>query len=259
MTEDVRVFADAHTLARESADALTALLADLTRRDPRLGPVDLAIAGGFVSSCVLAHVDRPTTRRADSGEPSVLPTSGPHPDWSRVRVWWADERFVRADSPQRNDADAVRTLFRRTPAVELHPMPADEGTLTLEAAGRQYLAQWRTMMGGRVLDLAVLGMGPDGHVASLFPHRPTLETVEEVVVEPHSPKPPPSRITLSGRVLTSASRIWVIAAGQPKAQAFGRAFAGADPRDVPAAALRGPRTTWWVDQEAAAQLPVADR
>jgi len=241
VTEDVRVLSDARALAQESADTLTALLADLTsRRGPRPGPIELAVAGGFVSSQVLARVDRRTDR--------------PRPDWSRVRVWWADERYVPAGAPDRNDADAVRVLFHRTPGVDLRPMPADDGTSTLEAAGREHLVRWRTVMAERSLDLAVLGMGPDGHVASLFPRRPTLDAAEEVLVEPDSPKPPPARITLSRGVLSGARRIWVIAAGEAKAHALGRALAGADPHDVPAAALRGPRTTWWLDRDAAARL-----
>lgn len=248
--DDVRVFPDAQSLGAAAAAALTDLLARLTAdRSPAEGPVDLAVAGGFVATAVLAHVDAAPAPGADGA-------GRPRPDWSRTRVWWADERYVAPGSPDRNDADALTGLFSRTPGAELRPMPADDGARTLEEAGGAYRALWESAMRGRRPDLAVLGMGPDGHVASLFPGRATLDAAEPVLVEPDSPKPPPPRITLSRGVLTGARRIWVVAGGGAKADALARAFApGADFHEVPAAALRGPRTTWWLDRDAAARLP----
>jgi 6-phosphogluconolactonase len=239
--DDIRVLPDAEALSREAAAALTDLLAGLTRaRRGVSGPVDIAVAGGFVSSGVLALVD------AGDGHAA--------PDWRRVRVWWADERYVPAGDPDRNDADAWRRLFSRTDGVDLRRMPSSDGDRPLHEAAAAYLGQWRAQMTGRHLDLAVLGMGPDGHVASLFPGHGQLDAVDDVLAEDDSPKPPPLRITLSRGVLASARRIWVVAAGTAKSGALQRALGGADPHEIPAAALRGPRTTWWLDREAARRL-----
>lgn len=242
MNDQVRIFSDASALGEAAARELTALLAELTAEAGRSAsdnPVDIAIAGGFVASSVLSRVDSD-----DNAE---------RPAWERVRVWWADERYVAADSPDRNDAEAIEGLFARTPGVDLHPMPTNEGQSIQEAA-QACLEEWQSHMEGRQIDVAVLGMGPDGHFASLFPGHSTLDGTDDVLLEEDSPKPPPARLTLSREVLTSARHIWVIAGGASKAEALGRAFAGADFHDIPIAALRGERTTWWLDEEAAAQL-----
>ena len=190
---------------------MTALLAELTAEAGRSAsdnPVDIAIAGGFVASSVLSRVDSD-----DDAE---------RPAWERVRVWWADERYVAADSPDRNDAEAIEGLFARTPGVDLHPMPTNEGQSIQEAA-QACLEEWQSHMEGRQIDVAVLGMGPDGHFASLFPGHSTLDGTDDVLLEEDSPKPPPARLTLSREVLTSARHIWVIAGGASKAEALGRA------------------------------------
>ncbi len=248
--DDVRVFPDLGLLGEAAAGALTQILAELTQdRSPAEGPIELAVAGGFVATDVLSRVDAAPAPGGDHA-------GRPRPAWDRVRVWWADERYVPASDPDRNDTSAFDALFTRTAGVDLRPMPVDDGTRALSEAGRTYRDEWTREMSGRRLDLAVLGMGPDGHVASLFPGRATLDAAEPVLVEPDSPKPPPPRITLSRGVLTGARRIWVVAGGGAKADALARAFApGADFHEVPAAALRGPRTTWWLDRDAAARLP----
>lgn len=238
--DDVRILPSAGALGATVAAALLDTLGPVTSAGSRgARTADLAVAGGFVCSQVLARVD----------------AQDPRVDWSQVRVWWADERFVPTGDPDRNDSQAVAALFARTPGVRLRRMPADDGT-TLADAAEQYRTQWRAEMAGRPLDLALLGMGPDGHVASLFPGHRTVEdaTGREVLVEEHSPKPPPRRLTLSRTVLTAARRIWVVAAGSAKAPALARVLAGASPSEAPVSALRGPRTTWWLDQDLAASL-----
>ena len=106
-------------------------------------------------------------------------------------------------------------------------------------------------------DLLLLGMGPDGHIASLFPEHPgTHEDKPSVIAVHNSPKPPPNRLSMTFRVIESAREIWVVAAGAEKAEAVQRALTGADRVQVPAAgALGRERTLWLVDQAAAAQLP----
>lgn len=220
---------------------LARLLAGLVEGRSADDPVDLAIAGGFVATDVLPAAAR---------ELGAL-------DWSRLRVWWVDERFVAAGDAARNDREARESFLSRAPGVQTRPMPSDDGR-GVERACQEYLALWRREMAGRRLDLALLGVGPDGHFASLFPGHPQLDAVGEVLVEDHSPKPPPVRLTLSRGVVTASRRIWVAAAGASKAHALGRALGGADPHEVPAAALVGPRTTWWLDAGAAREVAGLD-
>lgn len=233
--DDLRVAADASSLASDLATAFTACVAGLLLDRPADQAVNIAIAGGFVSNTVLPAVSAASL------------------DWSRIRVFWVDERFVAADDPQRNDREAVDALFCRTPGAKLFPMPPDGGQ-PIESARADYLAVWRAAMAGASLDLAILGMGPDGHIASLFPGHAQLDDPTEVLIEEDSPKPPPARLSLSLPVILGSRRIWLAAAGESKAEALRAAFAGADYHDVPVAALRGPRTTWWLDQAAASLL-----
>lgn len=248
MTEDVRRRADAEDLGRSVADALVSLLRSLSStRAEEDGPVELGIAGGFVTTAVLARLD-----------PTGIA-------WPHVRVWWVDERFVAAGDPLRNDSEAVRALFERTPGVDLRPMPADTGQ-GLEEARASFEREWVTEMRGRRLDLALVGMGPDGHVASLFPHHAQVLQDGPVLAEADSPKPPSCRTTLSLPVLRRAREVWVVAAGAAKAEALARAFSGAPAEEVPVADLVGRGapgeacgavrpTTWWLDEESAALLP----
>ena len=234
-------FPDAQALGEGVARALADRLRSLagTRADED-GPLEVAIAGGFVSTEVLTRVD-----------PTGIP-------WPRIRVWWVDERFVAPGDALRNDSEAVRALFVRTPGVDLRPMPADTGQ-GLEAARQSFEREWTGEMEGRHLDLAVVGMGPDGHVASLFPGHAQVSQEGPVLAESDSPKPPPARLTLSLPVIAAATEVWVVAAGAAKADALARAFGGASPEEVPIAALRGDSTdavtSWWVDGAAASRLP----
>lgn len=232
MNGEMRISSDATSLATSLAEALIAQLVSLTAR---WDTVNIAIAGGFVSSTVLAAVDANDV------------------DWSRIRVWWVDERFVDPEDVQRNDREALSALFCRTPGVQLRPMPADRGQ-GIETAREEYLRQWRREMAGRSLDLTLLGMGPDGHIASLFPWHAQLTETAEVLIELDSPKPPPRRLTLSLPVLLASDRIWLAAAGESKAAPLRAAFDGADHHEFPVAALRGKKTTWWLDTAAGAGL-----
>src|SRR5690606_12369918 len=101
-----------------------------------------------------------------------------------------------------------------------------------------------------------LGVGPDGHVASLFPRRGELEDVGTVVVVRDSPKPPPERLSLTMPVIKSAQRIWLVVAGQDKASALGLALAGASVHLVPVAGVRRQlETIFFVDNDAAVDVP----
>jgi 6-phosphogluconolactonase len=188
-------------------------------------------------------------------------------DWSRVAVWWGDERFVPADSPDRNDTPAFRALFGSVSLKDenVHRMPAagaefgDDAEPAAEAyAAALAAAAAQADVDGDVphFDVVLLGIGPDGHCASLFPEHPGVYEEDASVIAVHnSPKPPPTRLSLTFRSLNEANEVWFIAAGAEKAHAVAMALSGAGRVQVPSAGPKGRhRTLWLVDREAASQL-----
>jgi len=178
-------------------------------------------------------------------------------DWGSTDVFWADERAVPPTDPESNYALA-RSLWldaARAPAGRVHRMPADGPDLA--AAARGYDAELRRVLGERpVLDLVLLGMGPDGHVASLFPGHALLEeTVRNVATVVDSPKPPPRRLTLTLPVLTAARVVVIGAFGASKAGIVRLAIEAADSRLPAALVARGAaKAVWLLDVAAASQL-----
>jgi 6-phosphogluconolactonase len=195
-------------------------------------------------------------------------------DWARVHVWWGDERYVPAESDERNDKAAFAALLGSLaldPAL-VHRMPAsDAGFPDVDAAARAYGAALAGAVlpdvAGAVLpdvgediprfDVALLGIGPDGHIASLFPEHPGVyEDKASVIGVRNSPKPPPMRLSLTFRAFDTANEVWFIASGESKAQAVAMALSGAKREQVPAAGPAGRlRTLWLIDRLAATQLP----
>ena len=106
-------------------------------------------------------------------------------------------------------------------------------------------------------DVLLLGLGPDAHIASLFPDMAGIRTLGVTVVGvTNSPKPPPSRVSLTLEAINTAQEIWIVAAGADKAAAVGLGLAGANPVQVPASGARGVnKTLWLIDQDAAAKVP----
>jgi len=187
-------------------------------------------------------------------------------DWKRVQVWWGDERFVPASDPERNELQAREDLLDALPLDpdKVHPVAASDGSYgdDPDAAAAAYadeLAGQSTPEDhGDVptFDVLMLGIGPDGHVASLFPEHPALHETRSVVAVRHSPKPPPTRVTLTFRTLARAREVWFLATGDSKAGAVRNALSGAGQLQVPAAGPRGTeRSVWLLDHEAAAALP----
>jgi len=185
-------------------------------------------------------------------------------DWRRVELWWGDERFVPCDSEERNDVQARRLLLDDLPVdpVRVHPMPCDDGTLDVDAAAARYAADLAAAAAPEdhgdvpTFDLMLLGMGPDGHVASLFPEAPALYEERAIVGVRGSPKPPPTRISMTLPTLNRAREVWFLVAGEAKARAVRLALGGAGAMQVPAAGVRGlSRTLWFLDADAASQLP----
>jgi 6-phosphogluconolactonase len=187
-------------------------------------------------------------------------------DWDRVHLWWGDERFLPSGDAERNDTQANDALLRLLPLRPdfVHAMPATDGPdgEDAEAAAARYAAELaRYAPAGAdapVFDVLLLGMGPDGHIASLFPEHPgTRETAPSAIAVHNSPKPPPNRISLTFRVIQAAREVWVIASGAEKAKAAGLALtAGTDQTVIPAAGAHGTEATLWLlDRAGAAQLP----
>jgi 6-phosphogluconolactonase len=182
-------------------------------------------------------------------------------DWSKVHLFWGDDRYVPTDDDDRNDKQAREALLDHIdiPDANVHAMPASDGEFgdDIDAAALAYeqVLAANADDGGPTpaFDVHLLGMGGEGHVNSLFPHTAaTRETDRMVVGVTDSPKPPPKRITLTLPAVNRSREVWLVVAGAEKAQAVAAAVAGASADDVPAAGAVGRDTTVWLLDEAAA-------
>lgn len=204
--------------------------------------IDLAISGGAITTSLL---------------PSLLPFVG-EVDWSRVRVWLVDERYVPAGDEDRNDDQAWEGFFRAASGVEFVRMPTSDasapGAGSLDEATTAFTNTWRELMGERSFDIALIGMGPDGHICSLFPGRIDMDEASPILAIRNSPKPPPQRITVSMPVMRACGEVWLTTAGAAKADALGAAFAGASPLEIPVAGILAPTTRVFLDEAAAAKI-----
>ncbi|MDN5385583.1 MULTISPECIES: 6-phosphogluconolactonase [unclassified Streptomyces] len=188
-------------------------------------------------------------------------------DWSRLDLWWGDERFLPEGDPERNVTQARAALLDSVPVdpKRVHAMPASDGPWggDVEAAAEAYAEELARAAApenhGPVpeFDVLMLGVGPDTHVASLFPEHPGVRETERTVIGVHgSPKPPPTRISLTLPAIRSAREVWLLAAGEDKANAVAMALSGAGEIQAPAAGAYGrARTLWLLDTAAAARLP----
>jgi 6-phosphogluconolactonase len=233
------------------ADAAAArLVTRLVDAQAAAGTASLVLTGGTIGIELLRHLDESPARDAI--------------DWRRLDVWWGDERFLPSDDPDRNDTQAREALLDR---VDLDPARVHawassdgvdpEGAAELYAAGLGTAARPEDHGPVPTFDVCLLGVGPDGHVASLFPEMPAVyETTRTAVAVRGSPKPPPIRLTLTLTALNAAREVWFVVAGEDKARAVRMALSGAGPVAVPAAGVRGrSRTLWLLDTAAASQLP----
>jgi 6-phosphogluconolactonase len=180
-------------------------------------------------------------------------------DWSKVHVYWGDERFVPADDDERNDKQAREALLDHVgiPATNVHAMAATDGEFgdDLDAAAEGYSQLLTETFGphGPEFDVHLLGMGPEGHVNSLFPDTAAVRETERLVVGvTDSPKPPPRRITLTIPAIRRSREVWLVVSGEGKADAVAAAVGGAKPIDIPAAGAAGAEATVWLLDEAAA-------
>lgn len=184
-------------------------------------------------------------------------------DWSLVDVWFGDERYVPADDPGRNARQAGESLLDHLPfdPARIHAMPASDGGQDSVAEAAATYGDELRALGAGLFDVVMLGVGPDGHVASLFPGFPQLD-VDDTIAVPvtGSPKPPPERISLTFPALNRSRQVWFVVSGSGKADAVAKALAtgeeAADVHDVPAVGVHGQeRTVWFVDEGAASKLP----
>lgn len=188
-------------------------------------------------------------------------------DWARLDLWWGDERFLPAGDPERNDTQAYEALLSSVPLdpKRVHSMPAAGGEWgnDADAAAAAYARELAAAAGPEdhtavpTFDVLMLGVGPDTHVASLFPELPAVRETERTVVGVHgAPKPPPTRVSLTLPAIRAAREVWLLAAGEDKAKAAAIALSGAGEVQAPAAGAYGrARTLWLLDAAAASQLP----
>jgi len=249
---DVIVHPDAAVLAQAAAARLLTRLVDV---QSHRSPVHLVLTGGTVGIATLAAVAASPVRDAV--------------DWSQVHVWWGDERFVADGDDDRNETQArgalLDALGDALPAQNVHAMPAlSDDVPTPEASAAAYAATLREHAedgaDAPAFDVLLLGMGPDGHVASLFPGHEALGVTGVATVGVHgSPKPPPLRVSLTFEAIRGAREVWVVAAGAEKADAVASALASVPVDTTPAAgALGTERTLWLVDAAAAAGAGTRD-
>ena len=246
---EIIVHRDAPLLAKAVAARLVTRLVDAVAAH---GTASLVLTGGGIGTAVLAELAAAPARDAV--------------DWRHVDFWWGDERFLPSGDPERNETGARAALLDRvdTGPARVHPMPPSDGPDgdNPEAAADRYAAELRRAATpedhGPVpsFDVLLLGIGPEGHIASLFPGMPALYDDRPVVAVRGAPKPPPTRLTLTRPAINTAREIWILAAGAEKAGAVALALSDAGPVQIPAAAARGrQRTLFLLDREAAAQVP----
>ena len=247
---DVAVHANPDVLAAAVAARLVTKLVDLQAggTTPKV-----VLTGGGTGTAVLEQI------RATVARDAV--------DWGHVEFYWGDERFLPPGDPERNETQARAALLDHVPVdpAKVFPMGADTGTgpAGAEAAAEAYAellaGAARPEDHGPVpaFDVLMLGMGGEGHTASVFPHSPAVYETERSVVAVHGcPKPPPTRVSLTLPAIRRATEVWVMTTGEAKAAAVAMALGGAGEVAIPVAGAQGRRRTrWLLDRGAAAKLP----
>jgi len=236
---ELRVFASPSALNFALAEAVASTINFAVRAN---GKCSIALAGG--------NTPRPLY--------SVLGMEfRKHIPWKHLHVFWGDERVVPPGDPMRNDRMAREMLLDKVPCPkrQIHPMaarakqPPDEAAREYEETMRQYFTDGRPRF-----DLVILGLGPEGHTASLFPNSPALDERDRWVCAVKVPARPSSRLTLTLPVFNESANVYFLATGAQKARALSAALrSDTDPKMCPAAAVRpvDGKVTWWADGPAA--------
>ncbi|SFC51663.1 6-phosphogluconolactonase [Nocardioides terrae] len=236
----VEVHEDAAALSTAVAGELLSRIAD----HQAAGDVPhVVLTGGTIAETIHREVAR------------LTPESGV--DWGAVEVWFGDERYVAPDSPDRNAGQARAAFLDAVgvPAHRVHAMPSTADADDVDAAADAYEAELHER-GPVAFDILMLGVGPDGHVASLFPGFDQIDVTDRTTVAvTGSPKPPPERVSLTLPRLNKSTAVWFLVSGEGKAEAVGRALGGADVHEIPAAGVTGrDETIWFLDRASASAL-----
>ncbi|MCV7298930.1 6-phosphogluconolactonase [Mycobacterium barrassiae] len=242
MSTVVEKYPDTAALVAAAGDRLVAAITDaISQRGRAL----IVLTGGGTGTGLLKRV-----REQGAGI-----------DWSKVQLFWGDDRFVPADDDERNEKQAREALIDHVgiPAANVHAMAPSGGAFgdDLDAAAAAYaqvVAEYADDdQPTPDFDVHLLGMGGEGHINSLFPDTPAVrETTRMVVGVTDSPKPPPRRITLTLPAVQRSREVWLVVSGEAKADAVAAAIGGAEPVDLPAAGAVGREATVWLLDEAAA-------
>lgn len=241
----VVVHRDKTLLAEASAARLAVAVLDA---QAARGKADIVLTGGSMGSAILEALGRSPLREAV--------------DWSTVNVWWGDERFLPTGDPDRNETQAREALLDALPLdpARVHPMAGPDTCGSPEESAEQYAAALAQGSGAPgdvpAFDVVMLGVGPDAHIASLFPGHEALRATGSTVGVHGSPKPPPERVSLTFEALQRGTQVWFLVAGADKADAVRRALGGANREEAPAGSVHGTSATvWLLDADAAGELP----
>ena len=239
-----------HPTAEVLAEAVAArLLTRILDIQSVRTPVHVVLTGGTIGIRALAAVATNPVRGAV--------------DWTEVHVWWGDERFLPDGDADRNETQARHALLdslELLPAHNVHAMPPADGNRTAEDAADLYAADLARFApdgsSAPSFDVTLVGMGPDAHVASLFPGHPALEVTGRATTAVHdSPKPPSDRVSLTFEALQGSAEVWVVASGADKARAVAAALGGAPVSEAPIGGATGRLlTAWLVDVDAASAI-----
>jgi len=249
---EVVVYRDGTLLAQAVA---ARLITGLTDAFAARGGASVVLTGGGIGTKVLTELAAAPARDAI--------------DWPHLDIWWGDERFVPAGDPDRNETGARAALLDHVGVdpARVHAMPGPDGPDgdDPEAAAARYAEELATSAKPGTarlphFDVLLLGVGEDGHVASIFPEHPGAYETRPVTAVRGSPKPPPVRLSLTLPAINTAEEVWLIATGTEKAGAVGMALTGAGPVQLPAAGVRGvERTLWMLDRAAAGEISPSTR
>ncbi|MFN3600623.1 MAG: 6-phosphogluconolactonase [Dietzia sp.] len=231
-----------HTDTDSLAAAAARTVAEhLTERIATAGRATLSLTGGSV------------------GIKTAAALAGSAVDWERVSIYFGDERFVPADHPERNDGqldEALLDSLGDRPTVHRWPARTAEDS-DVDSAAARFLEAMDIPAGDEpIFDVTILGMGPEGHVDSIFPHTPAVAETERLVVGVRDcPKPPPERLTFTLPAVRRSRHVLVVASGEGKAEAVARGIGGASPTEWPVAGAVGTEsTTYHLDGDAASAL-----
>jgi 6-phosphogluconolactonase len=223
---DLTLYAD----QRELLDEVTSQLLEVIETGLRInGVFHLALTGGTLGTeltrALVAHWNA-------------------HPEmYQGLHLWWSDERFVERSSSEQNCAPVLNTVTNKN--VVIHTLRARDEVENINIAVDDYLVQ----LGENFMDLTILGLGPDGHVASLFPGAAHIDRLEKVIAITDSPKPPSIRATFTLSMINTSTLVWIIAAGASKADAVTKIIEG--DLSIPASYVRAAdHTRLIVDTEA---------